>query len=1573
MTFSLRAVAIMDSEGSTGAHAPVQHTGPSAETSLYSSQPALGARWEDRRHAVPRGRSQVASMLPPPPPPRSSRPTNTFGEACALLLRDPSPAKGREFEALLVRILPTIPETEIRRAWTWPDVPAQLRSRLFPQMPRTDTGIDIVAERQDNGIIAIQAKCYKSTARLTLSNVATFLASTSRKDIAQRWVVTTGKWSRNLANSATECAFIHAPSQWGDIPLRRPGEAIAPHELDTLQTQAWRDCVEGLTDHDRGQLVMACGTGKTLVSQRVAEELVPPCGVVVYATPSIGLTAQSRKGWLRNAKRPIRTVVVCSDPQAGSGTAGTGRVSEIEAPVTTDPEQIALAVHRALQAVRHNNGFVALFTTYQSMDKVCKSQEISPDPTPTVDLVIADEAHRTAGTIKGKDAKVFQLVHRALKANKRLYQTATPRIYSQRSVNKIRQSITVESHTKIEVVDMSDSRTYGPELHRLSFTSALDAPEPERRLCDYKVIVLLVDAHDAPESAGTDPIENTAFYTRIAALALAMEGCEVDSHGPEAGQSAAFHSLSSAIAFCNKLKNARLAQKILGDCRLSRWVALRTTEKGNSPASLREVTAGYLSGQSGAAERFNELERLRKATVDGRRHITTNVKVLSEGIDVPALDAICFLEERKSEIDIVQAVGRVMRRPPTGSKQLGYIIVPIVMDPQLDFEETLSSWEQDWRILGQVLRSLRAHDKRIETDLTERIIIRPPRGGGDGGGEPRGFWSRLNAGEFDAIIPAIAEKSGLVRTVDEETNLIKAAVREAARAFLEEPMLGRRLRGPTGIADTSSNDIDKRACAAASLMLTNALLLHQRLNEESFSVPDGTGKETRLTPLSRIKKAPAPERQLLADWKMILRMDYRPIFGPAVEVLQSSQVDGKALGGMRAGLMTLARHCEDIASEYARMGMDHAGKLFQAAMDHPDGDGAYYTLTPGAMLLAELTCDALMDPHDPRWCDAAFWQCHAILDPACGSGTLLMAMLTAIKRRAERNGLDTQGQKALHKALVETSIIGLDVNRRAVQIAAAQLALGVAGTPLHGMELWTLDRGRPSNPDKQRKDEARLGSLEFLATDRHGRFRQPILKGLGSEQDGKSGLEKKWSGSQMEIGPHGEDPRGLRGKLSRTFACVSNPPYSNAAKEAKHLPAVVRRNMQSRKKELRQVVSSDLPELGSILNPNSVRPWFSVLMEELVDPDAGAIGKVMPTTACTSIDGEVERRFWARKFHPEIVITLHHPRDMNWSVKTAITESMIILRRTAGTSPRPPTRFVSLRKQPKRAEDALAIRDDLRNGTGEWGRVCEWPADRVRMGDWSPAVWYDPELARMAARLEDKGEHSSRWMRIGNLSPVFTTKQLVGQKKWEWCDSSEAEVHVLKGAGQGVQQFIAGKIDGFARRVKNHRANELTKHALLKKVGVLHVPNTQGADSGRLTAVCTVESAVGYTWTPIQGVKIQEAKALAVWLNSTLGRIAMRRWGSRKLTWPMYQPRAIKRIVVPNLKEMEGRHVDTLTVAFERTKSSLIPQYKEEHGPARELWDDAVSRAVGIDRAVIADCARRLHREPTIRGKQADW
>ena len=432
--------------------------------------------------------------------------------------------KGRWFEQLFMRVALQRPEYEIDAIWRWPDWPQR---EELTGLDGRDIGIDLVARRTSGEWVAIQCKCYDESRTLPKGEIDKFLGGSQQPIFRMRWIVATCRWGPNA-----ERAIVHAHPQVTQIDFRQllgvqveEQDAVRPVQGPwPLQVDAIEDAVTGLSNHDRGRLVMACGTGKTFTALRIAEQVVEDGGRILFAAPTIALVSQARREWLRHTTRKLDCIVVCSDQTAGGRSENEDiRVSELECPVSTDPAEIA----RALEG---DDATRVVFCTYHSLGRVTAAQ--AEHGVPPFDLAIADEAHRTTGAViedrstKGLRKVDFQEFHDdvRLHADKRLYMTATPRLYTQRSKSKL-------AARGVEVVDMGDQPVYGPELHRLPFKKAVE----HGMLSDYRVIVLGVSQSSVTpglrrrlegiEGAGKGKrAPTTNDMTRVLGVSLAVNG-----------------------------------------------------------------------------------------------------------------------------------------------------------------------------------------------------------------------------------------------------------------------------------------------------------------------------------------------------------------------------------------------------------------------------------------------------------------------------------------------------------------------------------------------------------------------------------------------------------------------------------------------------------------------------------------------------------------------------------------------------------------------------------------------------------------------------------------------------------------------------------------------------------------------------------------------------------------------------------------------------------------------------------------------------------------------------------------
>ena len=565
-----------------------------------------------------------------------------------------------------------------------------------------DMGIDLVGRLTSGELVAIQCKCYDERHTLNKGEIDKFLGGSQQDIFRLRWIVATCRWGPNA-----ERAIQHANPQVTQIDFREHLD-VQVEEQDAkrpvqepwpLQAEAIEDVTEGLANHDRGRLIMACGTGKTFTALRVTERLVEDGQRILFAAPSIALVSQARREWLRHTTRKLQCIVVCSDATAGGRNENEDiRISELECPVSTDPAEIA-------HLLNGEGPTRVVFCTYHSLRRVSEAQ--ADHGAPAFALAIADEAHRTTGAFireaGAAERKVdFQEIHdeARLHARKRLYMTATPRLYTERSKRKLKSR-------GVDVVDMGDFDTYGPELHRLPFAKAVE----HGMLSDYRVIVLGVSqASVTPglrrrlEGLDTAPqrkkAPNTNDMTRVLGVSLAVNGVTEGKAIEQPGK------LHRTMAFANSIRRSKWYAEALTESEV-----LRATTRRMSSGRAMRVVSKHLDASSSALQRNMELRALADADREGECRILSNVKLFTEGVDVPQLNAVAFLDPRDSQVDVVQAVGRVMRKAP--GKRFGYIVIPVVVEPGKDVATALERGTEGYSTVGRVLRALQSHDGRL--------------------------------------------------------------------------------------------------------------------------------------------------------------------------------------------------------------------------------------------------------------------------------------------------------------------------------------------------------------------------------------------------------------------------------------------------------------------------------------------------------------------------------------------------------------------------------------------------------------------------------------------------------------------------------------------------------------------------------------------------------------------------------------------------------------------------------------------------------------------------------------------
>lgn len=623
--------------------------------------------------------------------------------------------RGTKFEQLMVRYFELDPmlSQQYDKVWRWIDWPGR--------DGKPDTGIDLVARERDTGeYTAVQCKFYEPDHYLQKVDLDSFFTASGKAPFTNRVIIsTTNKWGKHaedaldgqtipvqrisledLAESAIDWDIAWPQGELQvDLAPSTP-YTLRPHQQEALDA-VFRGFAEG---NDRGKLIMACGTGKTFTSLKIAEKLTQDNGGkarILFAVPSIALLSQTLREWTARSEIDIRAFAVCSDTKV-SRAAEDYDTSDVAIPVTTNPEQLAEKMSYRKRAA----GMTVVFTTYQSLPAVSKAQGLGVDP---FDLVICDEAHRTTGvTLEGEDASNFVAVHDPdfLKASRRLYMTATPRLFNDETKDK------AEEHSA-EIASMDDLETYGPEFHRLSFGEAVD----RGLLTDYKVLVLTVDESvmasrlqsdlaDAGELKLDDASKLVGCWNGLAKRA----GTSPTGEGFAPGEP----PMRRAVAFARDIKSSKQVAEMLPRVVESYQDLLRDAEDdgvgiSDTNRSLN-CSVHHVDGTFNALKRNEELTWLKAEPDANECRILTNARCLSEGVDVPALDAVLFLHPRNSVVDVVQSVGRVMRKSP--GKDYGYIILPVAVPEGVKPSAALND-NRRFKTVWQVLNALRAHDDRF--------------------------------------------------------------------------------------------------------------------------------------------------------------------------------------------------------------------------------------------------------------------------------------------------------------------------------------------------------------------------------------------------------------------------------------------------------------------------------------------------------------------------------------------------------------------------------------------------------------------------------------------------------------------------------------------------------------------------------------------------------------------------------------------------------------------------------------------------------------------------------------------
>lgn len=624
--------------------------------------------------------------------------------------------KGTYFERLALAFFLNDPvqAEEYDAVWTWSDW-AKANGR-----DGKDVGIDLVAKlRNEDGLAAIQAKFYAADARIQKAHIDSFISASGKEPFRRRVVLDTTEkeWGTNAEEMIRDQAIPVVRIGLTDLRESRidwtifeaRGEIVLSAKKSLLdhQKDALANVSKGLAAADRGKMIMACGTGKTFTSLKIAEAIAGKGKRVLFMVPSLALMSQTVREWTNDTETPIRAFAVCSDAHVGKRRKNAEDIAEIEIhdlafPATTDPVKVAEKAGED-----DPERMTVIFSTYQSIVTLTRAQEAG---LPEFDLIICDEAHRTTGaTLDGEEESNFVKIHSNdhVKGRKRLYMTATPRIFGDNVRSKA-------DEVGAELASMDNEALFGETLFYRGFGWAVQ----NGLLTDYKVIVLAMD--EGLVSAAVQKRLGDAGSELVLDDATKIIGCykALTKIDLKADVSTDPHPMRRALAFAKDIRSSKLIRDEFTAV-VDEYLGQDSLIDDDTPSDHLQCQIEHVDGTFNAKTRGALLDWLKADAGDNVCRILTNARCLSEGVDVPALDAIMFLHPRKSQIDVVQSVGRVMRRAE--GKKMGYVILPVGVPAGVPPEQALADNER-YRVVWQILNALRAHDERFDSTINKASL-----------------------------------------------------------------------------------------------------------------------------------------------------------------------------------------------------------------------------------------------------------------------------------------------------------------------------------------------------------------------------------------------------------------------------------------------------------------------------------------------------------------------------------------------------------------------------------------------------------------------------------------------------------------------------------------------------------------------------------------------------------------------------------------------------------------------------------------------------------------------------------
>ncbi|MCY3879120.1 MAG: hypothetical protein OXF74_08070 [Rhodobacteraceae bacterium] len=731
------------------------------------------------------------------------------------------------------------------------------------------------------------------------------------------------------------------------------------------------------------------------------------------------------------------------------------------------------------------------------------------------------------------------------------------------------------------------------------------------------------------------------------------------------------------------------------------------------------------------------------------------------------------------------------------------------------------------------------------------------------------------------------------------------------------------------------HSIDPRPARIACLITANMALLQNRMCSEGIRIPD-------LDTLLTVRNAPNRQTALLDNWARIRAVDYAPVVDPALAVIHTLPVDHHT-DNLLEILIEAVLEC---APRIRGLQLDHAGPLYHGLLQTARYDGSFYTSPAAAVLLAALAMPPRWTTVDGDWTDAGRLMSIKVCDPACGTGTLLMAAARTIEDRFRAATRDETDLSVLHLGLIEDVLHGLDINRHAIHLAASMLTLSAPKIDYNKMNLYNMQHGVNANGD------VRAGSLDILVNN------AGYLPGLAPDT----------SQNRATASGYEDEAPDLEGSCDLV---IMNPPFTRNDIRNRSLPGEVRKKVQQHEIELAENVADEAHR--NAIDQSTIGTFFTPIADLLLNC-TGTVAIVKPFTACTNASGKSERNLLTdpARFQLEMVVTSHDNRRIHFSENTDIHESLIIARRPTARTRGTPAAFVSLAENPASASEAYFLAEAVRRALDgdnslltNYGTIAWRTLEQLRDRPWNAACFYDQSLADAYDALLDNPALAA----VGSLAAVEPGGQRIREAFIKAGKRQNPDMRALwahKTARQTAMrtspdEFLAAKkgMHDYARRLWRKRSNLL-------------IANRMRLNLTRTAAVYSDEPVLGSAFIPVSphgNDSEQLCKAWCVWLNSTFGVIAFLNTRQKNLTYPHFSLDGLRSLPVPRPGHCD---IALLATAYDRHADAILkPLPAIDADPVRHALDEAVIKAVpGLPNGDLDGWRRAISLEPSVNNKK---